>query len=113
MPARDGAEAEEGPEPELPEDVNAAVAGGVTSALVDVGVVVDVDEVDVVDEVVVVDEVGVGSDVTEQQELKVCAVPGAAAVSGALPEAGTYEMRACTVSDAGEPMQEGGKLSVY
>ena len=107
MPARDGAEAEEGPEPELPEDVNAAVAGGVTSALVDVVVVVDVDEV------VVVDEVGVGSDVTEQQELKVCAVPGAAAVSGALPEAGTYEMRACTVSDAGEPMQEGGKLSVY
>ena len=93
--------------PVLPEDVNAAVAGGVTSALVDVVVVVDVDEV------VVVDEVGVGSDVTEQQELKVCAVPGAAAVSGALPEAGTYEMRACTVSDAGEPMQEGGKLSVY
>ena len=83
-----------------------AVAGEVTGALVD-------DVVVVVDDVVVVDAVELGSNVTEQQELKDCGVPGAAAVSRVLPDPGTYDMRACTVNDAGEPRQEGGKLSVY
>jgi len=97
----------------LPADVSVAVAGEVTGALVDVVVVV-VDDVVVVDEVVVVvDEVELGSNVTEQQELKDCGVPGAAAVSRVLPDPGTYDMRACTANDAGEPRQEGGKLSVY
>jgi len=101
----------------LPADVSVAVAGEVTGALVvvvDDVVVVVVDDIVVVDEVVVVvDAVELGSNVTEQQELKDCGVPGAAAVSRVLPDPGTYDMRACTVNDAGEPRQEGGKLSVY
>ena len=79
----------------MPADVSVAVAGEVTGALVDH------------------DDVELGSNVTEQQELKDCGVPGAAAVSRVLPDPGTYDMRACTANDAGEPRQEGGKLSVY
>ena len=76
-------------------DASAAVAGDVTGAAGGVVVVVVVvDEVVVVvDEVVVVDDVAAGFEV-EQHELNVCGVPGAAAVSGVLPDPGVYDMTA-------------------
>ena len=46
-----------------------------------------VEDVVVVDDDVVV-EVEVGSEVAEQQELKVCAVPGATALTGVVPVPG-------------------------
>lgn len=68
----------------------AAVAGGVAVTAAAVwAIVVVVEDVVVVDDDVVV-EVEVGSEVAEQQELKVCAVPGATALTGVMPVPGVY-----------------------
>ena len=88
MTARD----DEVEEPELPDEVDAAVTGAdvvvvagsvVVVVVVDVVVVVE-DVVVVVEVVVVVDVVALALGVTVQQEVKVCGVPGAVALTPAL-----------------------------
>lgn len=133
-PAPVAASAGDAPEPEFPVPIDASDAAvvGASVVVVDVGTVVVVDEVvepefepelvlvvveeDVVgvpDVVGVVEVVGSALDVTLQHELKVCGTPGAAALRPALFEAVEYSQSACTLSEAGEPMHEEGKLRPY
>lgn len=84
-------------EPELPVEVNAAVTGavvvvvaGAVVVVVVVDVVVVVEVAVVVEVVVVVDVAALELGVTEQQEVKVCGVPGAAALTPALSAAVEY-----------------------
>ena len=84
------------PEPELPEsteETDAEVTGAIVVVVAGTVVVVDV----VVEEevvVVVVDVVGSALGVTVQQELKVCGVPGAAALTPAVLAAVEYSQSA-------------------